>query len=844
MRPLPVHYRGRFRPAQDARRRCLVADPLLAWAMASQDLKTYRGKRNFARTTEPEGAVVGPGSARFVVHKHHATADHYDLRLELDGVLKSWAVPKGPSLDPADKRLAVQTEDHPLEYADFEGLIPEGEYGGGPMIVWDAGVWAPMGDAARDIDAGAFKFRLAGDKLGGGWMLTRLKPKPGETRRNWLLFKERDPAARPGSDILAERPESVKTGRAIEDLAPRPPPVAKAPARLRPGALPGARRAELPERIAPQLASAAAAPDGDGWLHEIKLDGYRTLARIEGGAARLITRAGLDWTHRYGDLPAALAALPCRTALVDGEIVALDAAGVSRFSELQDALANGAENRLVFFAFDLLHLDGWDLTAAPLVRRKALLARILAGATPRSAVHYSDHVEGGGPDFYAGASEMGLEGIVSKRADAPYRPGRSKTWTKTKALRTGDFVIAGYTTSAAAEGLAALALAEWEGDELAYRGKVGTGFDAQTLADLARRLEPLRDDAHPLPGAPRGIAWVRPVLTAQVQYANRTADGALRHAVFRGLREATMTASAAPPRKRLITEADLAAVWVTNPNRRFFGRSGPTKLDIALYYASVGDVMLPHILDRPVSLIRCPSGNARDCFYQRHAFAGMPDTVARVATETSDGEPKSYIAVTDAKGYLALAQFGVIEFHPWGAHVAKLETPDRIVFDLDPGEGVAWREIVEGAVHVRDHLRGLGLVPFAKTSGGSGIHVVVPITPARDWKAVHAWTGAVAERIAKSAPRTFTAKMGKDNRKGLIFVDYHRNVRGATAAGPYSLRSRNNLPVSMPLDWPDLESVDAPADLNYSSVPKLIAGAGDAWAEIDASARDLPDLDG
>jgi DNA ligase D len=805
--------------------------------MATQKLKDYRAKRDFARTAEPAGGGPGGGGNRFVVHKHHATADHYDLRLELGGVLKSWAVPKGPSLNPADKRLAVQTEDHPLEYIDFEAVIPEGEYGGGPMIVWDTGVWAPMGDAEKDLERGSFKFRLAGEKLHGGWMLARLKGRPAEKKRNWLLFKERDPSADEGGDILADRPESVKSGRRIEELVAKP-----KPARLRPGALKGAVRAPMPDRVEPQLATETAEPPaGDGWLHEIKLDGYRTMAHVADGAARLITRGGLDWSRRYGDLPAALAALPCRAAVIDGEIVVPDEHGVTRFAALQQALSEGATHRLVFFAFDLPHLDGWDLARAPLERRKALLGRLLAGhAGARSAIHFSDHVAGGGPAFYERVSELGLEGVVSKRASAPYQPGRSKTWTKAKARQVGEFVIAGYTTSEAAGGLAALALGEWEGGELRYRGKVGTGFDAAALRDLLARLEPLRPGAVPLEGAPRDIRWVRPVLAARVLYANRTADNALRHAVFRGLREVAMSRSAAAPRKRLISEADLASVTITNPERRLFGKSGPTKLDVAVYYAAVGDFMLPHIAHRPVSLVRCPTGKPEDCFFQRHAFSGMPASVARVETTDSDGEARTYIAVDDAKAYLALAQFGVVEFHTWGARVKHLEKPDRVVFDLDPGEGVGWREVVEAALHVRAALEAAGLVPFVKTTGGKGVHVVAPVTPKLAWKRAHAATGEIAARIAAGAPEAFTTNMAKEHRKGRIFIDFHRNARSATAVAPYSLRARNNLPASTPLSWADLENVDAPQDLNYSSLPGLVDASGDPWAEIDDFARDLP----
>ncbi|ASY65429.1 ATP-dependent DNA ligase clustered with Ku protein, LigD (plasmid) [Sinorhizobium sojae CCBAU 05684] len=817
--------------------------------MATSKLEAYRKKRDFSKTPEPAGRLAGDGN-RFVVHKHHATSDHYDLRLEVGGVLKSWAVPKGPSLNPADKRLAVETEDHPLDYIDFEGVIPEGEYGGGPMIVWDTGVWAPMDDIDESLRKGAFKFRLAGEKLKGGWMLARLKPKPGEEeKRNWLLFKERDPAADPSTDILAARPESVKSGRRIEELVEKLKPPAK-PVKLNPGALPGAAKGPMPARIGPQLATATATPPDsiatrEIWLHEIKFDGYRTMAYKAGDEVRLITRGGLDWTRRYGDLPEAFRRLPCREAIIDGEIVALDDQGVSHFALLQEALSSGAENRLVFYAFDIVHLDGWNLMNVPLERRKELLKQLLEAHVSTSfAIQYSDHVTGEGRAFYAQASEMGLEGIISKRASAPYQSGRSKSWTKTKAPKADDFVIAGYTLSEAAEGIGALALGEWVDGELKYRGKVGTGFDAAMLKQLRERLEPLREGAAKLEGAPKEIIWVRPVLTARIHYGNRTTDNVLRHPVFKGLREVELSTPAATGRTRLISDADLAGISITNPTRRLFGKSGPTKLDVAVYYAAVGDFMLPHILGRPVSLVRCPTGRPQDCFFQRHPFTGMPPSVAGFEAMSSEGEPKTYLSVEDAKGYLALAQFGVVEFHSWGSTRKRLEKPDRVVFDLDPGEGIGWREVVEAAVHIRQELEALNLIPFVKTSGGKGIHVVVPIKPKHEWKKVHQATGGIAARLAATAPETFITTMSKGKRAKRIFIDIHRNARGHTAVAPYSLRARTNLPASTPLNWNDLETIDAPEDLNYSSLPGLLATSGDPWGEIDAYARDLPLMSG
>lgn len=811
--------------------------------MPERKLKAYREKRDFSKTSEPTGGLVPAAGNRFVVHKHSATSDHYDLRLQVGDVLKSWAVPRGPSLNPADKRLAVQTEDHPLEYVDFEGVIPEGEYGGGPMIVWDTGTWAPMDDVDKSLTSGAFKFRLAGEKLKGGWMLTRLKRRSNEDdeKQNWLLFKEKDLAADETTDILAAQPESVKTGRRIEQLIEQPKPV-PVQVELKPAKLKGAIRGPMPERLSPQLATAADAPPHQkGWLHEIKFDGYRTMAHLTDGTAKLITRSGLDWTKRYGDLALAFAKLPCREAIIDGEVVALDQKGISRFAALQDALSEGARDRLIFYAFDLLHLDGWDLRAVPLAKRKATLTALLAGHVSRnSAIQISEYVEGDGGALYEQAAKIGLEGIVSKKADGLYHEGRSQDWLKAKAPRTEDFVIAGYTVSPATDGLGALALGEWVDGELQYRGKVGSGFDAASLRDLLARLKQLTEGAAPLEKAPKGTIFVRPVLAARIRYANRTSDGMLRHAVFLGLREAEISGAGATERIRLITDADLASIWVTNPTRRLFGKSGPTKLDIAVYYALVGDFMLPHIIGRPVSLFRCPTGRPQDCFFQRHAFNGMPPTVATIRTTNSDDEEKTYISVEDAKGYLALAQFGVVEFHAWGALRQHLEKPDRIVFDLDPGEGIAWREVVEASIHIRGELEALGLAPFVKTSGGKGIHVVVPIVPKRGWKDVHRATSEIAGKIAASAPETFTAIMGKDNRKRRIFIDFNRNARSATAAAPYSLRARTNMPASAPLSWNDLESIDAPEDLNYSSLPGLLTMSGDPWARINEFARELP----
>jgi DNA ligase D len=824
--------------------------------MPSRDpLSTYRQKRDFSKTSEPAGARLRPGGSRFVIHKHHATADHYDLRLEHDGVLKSWAVPKGPSLNPADKRYAVETEDHPLEYIDFEAVIPEGEYGGGPMIVWDTGEWAPMGDMDAGLKKGDFKFRLYGQKVTGGFVLVRLKPKPGDKKTNWLLIKETDDSVDRGIDIVSARPESVKSGLTIEELFAQskqqaaPAPAAKAAkpvkaVKLAPGKLKGAVKADMPTKLKPMLATPSdEPPHGDsGWIHEIKLDGYRTLAFVRDGKVRLITRTGIDWTDRYGVLADAFADLACKEAVLDGEIVVVDENGITHFSDLQQALSDKAGERLTFFAFDLVYLDGYDITKAPLLDRKEVLRALIAPvAGPQSAIHFSDHVGGKGKVLYDQAVELGLEGILSKKENSPYIQERSKTWLKSKAVLAGDFPIVGYTESAANGGLGALALGRWVDGELEYSGNVGTGFDTATMQMLLKRLKPLVAGGHKLDRMTKDIIPVRAVLTAHIHYANLTADNSVRHAVFMSLREPEFTQSEAPvERKRLITDADLASISITNAGRSLFGKTGPTKLDLAIYYALVGDYMLPHIFGRPVSLVRSPSGKLDDLFFQRHPFFGMPKTMATFETLSSeDGEVRKYISVVDTKGYLGLAQFGVIEFHAWNCHFETLEKPDQVIFDLDPGEGIKWKTIVDAAFFVRDHLTRIGLTPFVKTSGGKGLHVVVPLTKKLDWKKTHAGTGEIAAAIARAAPETFVVNMAKDKRTKRIFIDFHRNGRLATAVAPYSLRARANLPASTPVNWSDLRSIDAPEDLNYSTLPGFLENSGDPWAAMDEAAGDL-----
>jgi bifunctional non-homologous end joining protein LigD len=835
-------------------------------------LDRYRAKRDFALTPEPDASATADAAEAegrlFCIQQHAARRMHWDLRLQMGEALKSWAVPQGPSLDPKVRRLAVHVEDHPLDYARFEGVIPKGQYGAGQVIVWDLGRWVPMGDPEEGYAKGNLKFRLIGEKLKGGFALVRIKG-DREKGDNWLLIKERDVEARPQAelDICRERPESVISGRKVGELGEGDPvwsseegglvaPAAepKAPPKpIRLASLPGAKRAPLPAKPPrPQLASPVEAPpDGEEWLHEIKLDGYRTLARIEKGEVRLFTRSGHDWTDRYGGLAGEFADLPCKAALIDGEIVVQDEDGRTSFSALQDALATGKTEGLLFFAFDLLHQDGVDLAEVPLLQRKEALQSLIAPAIgPTTALQFSEHLRGQGPAFFARAGDMGLEGVISKRVECPYRSGRTRTWVKAKCVLRDEFVIVGFARSEAAGGLGALLVAEAGDDGLRYAGRVGTGFSAAEAKRLLSRLEPLARKTAPvkIPAEDRrkDVAFVRPALLAEVRYMTRTGDGLLRHAVYQGLREDKADASPEPavpptPRKRLIGDAELAGIWVTNPERRMISPDGPTKLELALYYARVGDWMLPQILKRPISLIRCPSGKAEDCFFQRHAMPGMPDTVKTIAlAEKGKKERAAYLWLEDAAGYLALPQFGAVEIHAWGCRVDKPERPDRLVFDLDPDEGLPWRAVVEAAGEVRAALQELGLVPFLKTTGGKGLHVVVPIERRRPWGEVEAFCKAFATSLATRSPQRFTATMAKRQRRGRIYLDWVRNTRGATAVAAYSLRARPGLAVSTPLSWQELSELDDPRELSFATVPaRLEGGAADPWATIDDAARSL-----
>ncbi|HVM99330.1 MAG TPA: DNA ligase D [Caulobacteraceae bacterium] len=795
-------------------------------------IDTYRAKRRFARTPEPAGGDVARGDPIYVIQKHHARRMHYDLRLQIGDALKSWAVPEGPCLDPKVRRFAKLVEDHPLEYATFEGRIPDGNYGAGTVIVWDRGTWVTLAEPEAALAAGEIKFRLAGEKLSGGWMLKRLPDDP----TNWLLIKERDPSARPLADydVLVEAPNSVVTGRPVDEEPAPPKPKAT---RRQAGKLPGSVAAPMPAKWRPQLASAAdMAPRGKGWLHEIKHDGYRTLVFFEGGRVKLITRNGHDWTYRYSALAKAFEKLPCKSAILDGEVVVQDPRGVTSLDLLEKALSEGDSHAMTYFAFDLVYLDGFDLSGVKLIDRKAALAGLIDPLIDaRSPIQFSEHVEGDGQALFAEASRMGLEGIVSKRADARYLQSRSTSWVKVKKVEVGTFVIIGFLSNMP-RAASSLILAEEREGELVYASRVGSGISDEKARELYDALSrKLRDKpAVPVPKTP-GAQWVEPAWTVELGYRSRSAQDAPRAPVFLGFapRKAAKPVKALKP--KLIGDRDLAAIHLTNPEREMFAGSGVTKLDLALYYARVGDWLLPELLRRPVTVIRCPTGDIKDLFYQRHAFHGLPPGVETIHLANEE-DRNDFITVTEPRGYLGLTQFGAVEFHLWGCRIDDPEHPDRIVLDLDPDESLSWPRVCDGAELLRERLESMGLRPFLRTTGGKGLHLVLALESGHDWPLVKGFAEAIARAMAADHPSTFTAIATKERRKGRIYLDYLRNARGASAVASYSLRARPTFPAATPIAWEELRRLSGGNAFDRLTVVKRLETlAADPWDELTSS---------
>lgn len=828
-------------------------------------LETYQQKRDFKATPEPRGAKGKSKGNSFVIQKHDATRLHYDFRLEMDGVLKSWAVTRGPSLDPEDKRLAVHVEDHPLSYGDFEGVIPKGQYGGGTVIVWDRGTWAPLGDAKKAYRKGHIEFELDGEKLKGRWHLVRMHGKPGEKRENWLLIKVEDEEARHGrrEDILKKRPESAKSGRTIEQVAKNPDdtwnskpngrktaakPAATAKAQPQVHQWPkGARKAVMPDFVEPVLARLKPRPPaGDDWIHEIKFDGYRLQIRIRDGKVTMMTRTGLDWTEKFGEeIAAAFRALPVDSALIDGELVVERENGASDFSALQHDLSEGRSDRFSYYAFDLIYLDGYDLRNVALIDRKALLEKLLPAGSAK--LRYSEHFNENGGLVLDHASRLGLEGVISKNRDSHYVSGRTGDWIKSKCVKRQELVIGGYVPSTSMKSaIGSLAMGYYDKGKLKHVGRVGTGYTIKLAHDLHQQLSKLEQPDSAFDGKltadeRRGLVFVKPELVAEVEFSAWSADGNLRHAAFRGLREdkaakdvgREMGATAAK-------ELPVSSVTLTHPDRIYWPDEGITKAGLADYYANVWELMKPFVINRPLSLLRLPDGiSGKQRFFQKHAWKGMNGHIEEIADPKDRGGDK-LLRIRDFDGLVALVQSAVLEMHPWGATTAKWEKPDMVIMDLDPADDVPWTAVISAAHEIKAIMEGEGLAAFVKTSGGKGLHVVAPLAPKAGWTEVKAFAKWIADTMEGSDPSRYIAKATKAERNGKIFIDYLRNGRGNTAVAPYSARARKGAPVSMPIDWSELTSEIGPAYFTIDNTPARInALSRDPWADFFEPAKPL-----
>ncbi|ANI61135.1 DNA ligase D [Pseudomonas sp. GR 6-02] len=827
----------------------------------NKTLDDYNRMRDFVATPEPAAAkrsgkkAVKDHALQFCIQKHDASQLHYDFRLELDGALKSWAVPKGPSLDPKVKRLAIHVEDHPLDYATFEGTIPEGHYGAGEVIVWDRGVWIPQDDPAKAYAKGRLKFELQGEKLGGLWNLVRTHM-PGK-QEQWFLIKHQDGAARPESDydVVAAEPDSVLSDRTIVAKS-KPSPVKKPAARARrerSSQLTGARRARLPELLKPELATLVeSAPDGE-WSYEIKFDGYRVMARIDHDEVKLFTRNGHDWTHKLPEQAAALAALGLESAWLDGEMVVADEQGVPDFQALQNAFDAGRSASIVYYLFDLPYLNGVDLREVPVEARRAALATVLK-PNENPLLRFSDTFNESPEALLDSVCKMHMEGLIGKRLGSPYVSRRSSDWIKLKCKHRQEFIVVGFTDpkgSRSAFGALLLGLHDRDSGELRYAGKVGTGFSEASLKRLYEQLKPLQTKKPPVVNPPtgvevKGVHWLKPVLLAEVAFAEMTKDGSVRQAVFHGLREdkpatditeerpttvktsttKTKTSQATPSQVGL----EQGKVRITHPDRVIDASSGTTKMQLAEYYASVAEWILPQLKDRPVALVRAPDGITGELFFQKNAEnLAIPGIITLDKALT--GQPM--MVINNAEALIGAVQMSTVELHTWNATSVDLDKPDRFVLDLDPDPALPWKSMVEATRLILTVLDELGLKAFLKTSGGKGIHLVVPLTRKHGWDEVKDFSHAIVSHMAKLLPERFSAVSGPKNRVGRIFIDYLRNGLGATTICAYAVRSREGLPVSVPIFREEVAELKGANQWNLHTVHERLAEVGDEpWAEL------------
>jgi len=828
------------------------------------DIETYNRKRDFSKTQEPKGRKLKGKGDSFVVQKHDASRLHWDFRLELDGVLKSWAVPKGPSLDPGENRLAMRTEDHPLDYGDFEGTIPKGEYGGGTVMLWDQGRWIPdpRKDPSKTIEEGHLHFTLEGDRMKGEWVMFRLKPKPGEKAEPWMLKKVTDDYADPddGDALVDNCVTSVTTGRTMAEIA-----AGEDVWRSNRGGQKGGRGKRQASKAPPafqepQLATLVdEVPPGNTWIHEYKYDGYRLLLAVGEGVATAWTRNGKDWSDKFKALVKAAARLPAG-CLIDGEAVAIDDDGKPSFQLLQATLKEQKGANLVFYAFDLLIDRGEDIRKLPNIERKERLAALLNGVNP--PILYGDHVIGRGDELFREVCKAGGEGIVSKLASAPYKGTRARSWLKVKCIQRQEFVIVGWTESDKRIGFRSLLLAAKAQGKLTYVGKVGTGFNAKLMAELMEKMEPLAVDKAPVevPRADRkGAHWIEPKLVAEINFAEFTDDGILRHPSFIALREdkpakdvvkevpqhlETKGAKAKAPKSKKAggAAAEDFGIEISSPERVIFPELGLTKKDLADYYAAIEPLIMIDAAKRPMTLIRCPGGRTGECFFQKHDKGTFGPHVKHIPIEESDGAIEDYLYFDDIRGLLASVQMGTIEFHGWGSKVEKVEYPDRLVFDLDPDVGLDFSKVKDAAVRLKALLEDLGLKSFPLLSGGKGVHVVVPLDQSKDWPTVKSFAERFSRAISEAEPQTFTANIRKVQRKGRIFLDWLRNQRGATAVMPYSARSREGAPVAAPVAWEELDKYNGGNHFSIRDADQLLKRASSKMLSGWGTAKQaLPD---
>ncbi len=813
------------------------------------DIETYNAKRDFAKTNEPKGRTQKGKGDSFVVQKHDASRLHWDFRLELDGVLKSWAVPKGPSLDPGQNRLAMRTEDHPLDYGDFEGTIPKGEYGGGTVMLWDHGRWIPEPgkDPRKTIEEGHLHFRLEGERMQGDWVMFRLKGKPGDRSQPWMLKKVTDDFSDPdhGDALVDAHVTSVTTGRTMAEIA-----AGEDVWRSNRGGQKGGRAKKSagqapPPFEEPQLATLVDdVPTGNAWIHEYKYDGYRLLLSVGDDAATAWTRNAKDWSDKFKPLVKAAAKLPAG-CLIDGEAVALDDKGKPSFQLLQSTLKGGSAD-LAFYAFDLLIDRGEDIRHLPNIERKERLAALLEGVAP--PLLYGDHVVGKGEALFDAICKDGGEGIISKKADAPYRGTRTRCWLKIKCIQRQEFVIVGWSDSDKRRGFRSLLLALKEGGKLTYAGKVGTGFNAKTIEEMMERMQPLAVDVAPVevPRADRrGAHFIEPKLVAEIAFTEFTTDGILRHPSFIGLREdkpASQVVRETPTRLRKSgkkaerSTPESLGVRISNPERVIYPEDGVTKGELANYYAALDPLIMIDAARRPITLIRCPQGRSKKCFFQKHDSGTFGEHVKHVPIKERKGEVQDYLWFEDIRGLLSAVQMGTIEFHGWGSRSDEVEHPDRLVFDLDPDVGLDFGKVKEAALRLRALLADLGLETYPLLSGGKGLHVVAPLDARADWTAVADFAERFSRAIAEAEPEMFTANIRKVQRKGRIFLDWLRNQRGSTAVLPYSARAREGAPVAAPIGWEEIDkyqggnhfSIRDADELIERASSKLLAGWGGA----------------